>query len=43
MLRLLKESRHDYGSPGLDIKEEKILDVGSDSSMTSSYNQALYE
>ena len=43
MLRLLKESRHDYGSPGLDIKEEKILDVGSDSLMTSSYNQALYE
>lgn len=43
MLRLLKESRHDYGSPGLDIKEEKILDVGSDSSMTSNYNQALYE
>ena len=34
MLRLLKESRHDYGSPGLDIKEEKILKVGSDSSMT---------
>ena len=41
MLRLSRESK--CRIPNVGMKEEKILNVGSDSSMTSSYNQALYE
>ena len=43
MLRLSKENRSKCGISRIDVKEGKILDIGSDSSMKSSYNQALYE
>ena len=43
MFRLVKENRGNCGIPTIEVKEKKTLNVRSDSSMTSSYNQAIYE
>lgn len=43
MFRLLRENWSKCGFSNVDVKERKILDVESDSSMMSSYNQMIYE